>query len=220
MHKVTLEDINQQRKYSHIFFLLAIFTLSSCKKTEKAIIPDPSISNIVNISGTDYPTVKIGTQTWTSLNYNGPGGNNYDNGPNEVMYGKLYSSEEANSVVTPAGWRLPSKADFEKLLLELNGQTQLTGETLLSKDGTAKLMSISGWFQTQGNNKTGFNARPTGIGSLGGKGSVTEFWSSLKDGEYEWVMTMRGEYLDYNMNCSLSKTTKDWSRSIRFVKDN
>ena len=74
--------------------------------------------------GKTYKTVKIGNQTWMAENLNfttAEGSWCYDDDTvNCNKYGRLYSWETARDVC-PAGWHLPSKAEFETLLSNVGG---------------------------------------------------------------------------------------------------
>jgi hypothetical protein len=56
-----------------IITALFVLCLSSCDDEK-----EPSLRNRVTIERTDYSTVTIGTLIWTSTNYAGPGGVQYD----------------------------------------------------------------------------------------------------------------------------------------------
>src|ERR1700742_3793344 len=99
-----------------LIFLLAIGSFYSCSKKSDN---QPGSANTVIIENTSYRTVSIGSQTWTAVNYNGPGGTNYDTDPNNPAYGKLYTFAEAQAITLPPGWRLPTKDDFTKLFITL-----------------------------------------------------------------------------------------------------
>ncbi|MCF8361925.1 MAG: WG repeat-containing protein [Prolixibacteraceae bacterium] len=70
--------------------------------------------------GQEYSLVTIGDETWMGSNllYNVPGSKCYDNKCGE--YGRYYTFEMAQKAC-PEGWKLPSKADFDKLINELGG---------------------------------------------------------------------------------------------------
>src|ERR1700743_30048 len=97
-----------------IFFCCtASAVLYGCsKKTE----PNPGLNSVV-IENTAYATVVIGNKTWTSQNYDGPGGVYYNNNAsNSRANGKLYTFSKANAVQLPAGWRLPNQDDYSYLI--------------------------------------------------------------------------------------------------------
>jgi len=104
-------------------------TLSSCSKKS-----NPKPTNTVTINGASYATVSIGTQTWTSVNYNGPGGT-INTSLNEAIYGKYYTIAEMQAISLPTGWRVPTEADFVTLLKSQGNVTQ-------QSDGTIELASL------------------------------------------------------------------------------
>lgn len=92
-------------------------------------------------------------------------------------YGKLYNwyaVVNANGLA-PAGWRIPTKEDWEVLARHLGGEAEAGG----------LLKSIEGWkFPNSGaSNKSGFSALPGGYISSGGS-----FGSQLENG-YWWSAT-------------------------------
>jgi len=211
-----------------LLMLSASLAFTSCTKNDD---PKPEESNTVEIGGTTYSTVKIGSQTWTTVNYNGASGANYNNGANDLKYGKLYTWAEAKAITVPTGWRLPSKADFDKLLVGL-GAVQGTSTFLdLDKTNSLKLMSTSGWSFLQGNNQTALNIYPAGLydsvnSGYDSKGTVAEFWSGTavaeSNGMFSWSL---GVWQEMDGNVVDLEAGTDHSRpndrlSIRFVKDN
>jgi uncharacterized protein (TIGR02145 family) len=120
---------------------------------------NPPVAGKVSINGTDYATTTIGDQTWTAVNYSGTGGlwYMYDSRLDPI-YGKLYTAAEAAAVALPSGWRLPTKADYEKLMRYVGTpKTNSRGFLYIEGDETKGLKSTTGW-ETPGTNATGFNA--------------------------------------------------------------
>ncbi|MBM3405010.1 MAG: hypothetical protein FJY10_08995 [Bacteroidetes bacterium] len=69
-------------------------------------------------NGTVYPTITLAGQTWIAenLNYPVPGSWCYeDEEDNCVNYGRLYDWPAAKTAC-PAGWHLPSDAEWKKLI--------------------------------------------------------------------------------------------------------
>jgi hypothetical protein len=67
--------------------LTAFILLNSCGKNNGSDPePAPTETKEVTINGTVYPAVKIGTKTWTAVNYNGANGVNYNGGSNSAGY--------------------------------------------------------------------------------------------------------------------------------------
>ncbi len=140
--------------------LLAASLFTACSKQNNNQPKQPA--NTVTINGTIYSTVVIGSQTWTSVNYNGAGGENYNNGANNPVYGKLYTLAEAQSIVLPSGWRLPTLNDFNNLLAAI-GDPNTNGAYLPGGGDLLALMSKTNWTTTNGNDSLGYNAEPAGL---------------------------------------------------------
>lgn len=102
--------------------------------------------------GTVYRIVKIGEKEWTAENMNFQTENSkcYDDKPGRcVKYGRLYKKSDL-SKICPAGWHLPTKAEWDEL-------------DLLKGDETGRDLRSSQW--GNGKNTTGFNALPAGYGT-------------------------------------------------------
>jgi uncharacterized protein (TIGR02145 family) len=203
---------------------LLLFTailLTACAKNNN----DATLDNAVEINGTIYPTVVIGSQKWTSVNYNGPGGVNYNNGVNDPVYGKLYSYTEAFAIIPPSGWHLPTQGDFTKLFNTLGALPDNQNYYVLPDSTGRKLMSIATWAYGMGNNKTGYNAVGTGFvvnGHFSNLGHITNILTSSKfpDGEnisFE-IYNEYGNTVIADLNAVIPKDTD--RGSVRFVKNN
>ena len=166
---------------------VCLLIVASCSKSSDSPEQEQS-KNEVTVNGTVYGTTVIGTQTWTTVNYNGSGGVNYNDGANDPRVGKLYSYPEAKAIVgLPTGWRIPTEADVKSLMASVG--TKLDGTNLYT-DATAsqKLMSTTGWTNSAltGNNSTGLNLVATGysfasstlVKDYSDKGIVSSFWTS------------------------------------------
>ena len=162
----------------HSFFALAALTflLMSCSE-----------SFTDSRDGQSYGVVKIGEQTWMAANLNFETAGSFcpeGDSRNCKRLGRLYSWAEASSVC-PEGWRLPTKADFEKLIAEM-----LKGGVASSKgDAGAALKAKDGWFKKgNGSDVLGFKALPAGYrgadGKFDGIGGYAYFWSATEDDEF------------------------------------
>ena len=162
----------------HSFFALATLTflLMSCSE-----------SFTDSRDGQSYGVVKIGEQTWMAANLNFETADSFcpeGDSRNCKRLGRLYSWAEA-SFVCPEGWRLPTKADFEKLIAEM-----LKGGVASSKgDAGAALKAKDGWFKKgNGSDVLGFKALPAGFrgadGKFDGIGGYAYFWSATEDDEF------------------------------------
>lgn len=154
-------------------------------------------------------SIKIGSQIWTTRNIDidipgsfAPGGDD----SNIVKYGRLYTWESAMKIpeIVGDGWRLPTNADWDKLI------------KYAGKDNRLKLKSKD-W---NGTDEYGFNALPAGLrysnGSFYYLGSFAFFWTATEyDASVAWYRHMYPDYDDvyrYNSN-------KDNGCSVRLVKN-
>lgn len=161
-------------------------------------VPAVAVATSTN-SNLPADTVVIGTQTWKNSNLNTIVFRNGDtllqaktneewvnaaknqipawcyadnNAENGEKFGKLYNYWAVIDPrgLAPAGWRIPSDADFATLV-------QFVGA-----DGAAKVKSTSMWENGgNGNNSSGFNALPGGYRNATGLfnpiGRLTSWWT-------------------------------------------
>ncbi|MDR2693114.1 MAG: fibrobacter succinogenes major paralogous domain-containing protein [Chitinispirillales bacterium] len=115
-------------------------------------------SFVDNRDGKKYKNIKISEQVWMAenLNYETPSGSccyGNDNS-NCAQYGRLYDWNTAPSVC-PAGWRLPTREEWDILVKLVN----------ITANGNAgdKLKSTGGWNNSEnGTDDYGFSALPGG----------------------------------------------------------
>ena len=183
----------------------------------------------MGINGTFYPTVEIGNQTWTSVNYNGPGGVNYgDSLNNNAIYGKLYNYTEAEAISVPQGWRIPTRQDCLQLLINLGAKGNMFNIYILPDTLTYQLMSLKTWMPALGTNITGFNAVGAGVWwtstpSITGyaeRGKDCEILTSslFDNGEHVSLSIIDEGVIEAWPNDIIPKVTD--RGSVRFVKDN
>jgi uncharacterized protein (TIGR02145 family) len=178
-----------------------------------------------------YKVIKAGNQYWMAENLatdsyrsgkkiplisdyhiwpemNTPGCGYYDNDTaNLSRYGMLYNWYAVDAgKLCPAGWRVPTHEDWNKLEETLGGQS----------NAGAKMKSVSGW---EGNHVSGddigFNALPGGYrlnnDFLAGKEAI--WWSSTKaDTRYFQKVQINDAYKDL-----VGSNTYVWGRKIRNV---
>jgi uncharacterized protein (TIGR02145 family) len=130
--------------------------------------------------GKKYKTVKIGEQVWMAenLNYQADGSFCYENSADSCnKYGRLYDWETAKKAC-PAGWKLPSNDDWNKLVSTAGGE-ETAGK---------KLKSTSGWDGNgNGTDELGFSALPGGRNAFGdgyffNDGGEDGYWWGVADG--------------------------------------
>ena len=114
--------------------------------------------------GNTYKTIKIGGRWWMAQNLNyatETGSWCMENDSTGSQFGRFYNWETAMKV-SPTGWHLPSKQEFQNLLDSLGGNDDELFHKLLN-DG-----------------QSGFNALLTGshLEEYGRKGRSANFWSS------------------------------------------
>jgi uncharacterized protein (TIGR02145 family) len=205
-------------------------------------MPNPKSATFTDPrDGKTYKTITIGNQTWMAENlaYKAAKGcwAYDDNEANVAIYGYLYNWETAKTVC-PAGWHLPSEAEFKALFEYLGGK----------KAAPVKLKSTTGWaveiekdsltakqkalrdkrcivLDGNGNNQSGFSALPGGW--RGGPKAYNKmgvngyWWSSTQDYDYNpsqtsYSLTLfsRFSYLDWTC-----LALWDFAYSVRCIKD-
>jgi hypothetical protein len=93
-------------------------------------------TNTLSCGGKTYKTVNIGEQVWMAenLNYNASGSVCYNYDPSNCdKYGRLYNWATAK-IVCPAGWHLPSDAEWDALMTAVGGSS-IAGTKLKSRNG-------------------------------------------------------------------------------------
>jgi len=177
--------------------------------------PDPSVSdNSMSCGGQTYKTVTIGSQVWMAenLNYNLGSDNSrcYDGAPTNCnIYGRLYSWVPAQNVC-PAGWHLPSDAEW----------TALTD--YIGSNPGAKLKAESGWDEEgNGTDNYGFSALPGGRrisseGSSENVGRIGYWWSATENSGG----SVSYRYMDYERNLVYKNNySKSVMLSVRCVQN-
>ena len=173
----------------------------------------PFISCDGNPTGFTSREVNIGNLTWMAenLNRNIDGSWCYNNdNSNCAKYGRLYTWHAAMSAC-PAGWRLPTRSDWNNLVSAAGGGS-VAGVRLKSK---------TGWTTYNGTDDYGFSALPGGFRSSfdGGTfvvaGNVGYWWSTAESSSNNAVSRSLGD----NNHVYESSINKSFGLSVRCVKN-
>jgi uncharacterized protein (TIGR02145 family) len=179
------EPENKGSSKSKIIILIAAVIVIAVAVAGVFVLPsvlsekeEPPVYGFFNDArnGKSYKTVKIGPQTWMAenLNYEIKESKCYGDKPeNCIKYGRLYNWPTAVKAC-PAGWHLPSEAEWKILADRANNAN--------------KLKSKTGWNIANGTDNYGFAALPgSGHSSLKRKFDVIGYggywWSSSKKGD-------------------------------------
>ena len=194
--------------------------------------------NCFDADGNAYPVTKIGPLYWMTENlrttkYNSGLALNQINSQvnwtaltslseaycyyndatsNGVLFGALYTFNAATANITPTGWRLPSQAEFNEMVVYLGGNTIAGGK--LKTTGT-------NYWTTPNNgatNETGYNALATSYRTKTGfsqSGSAAAYWTSNKADALASYSTLL-EYNKASVNIS-QVNAKQNGLSIRCV---
>lgn len=212
-------------------FLLAcmvFFFITGCRKTDENYCPPPPLV-VTDIDGNKYHTVAVGNQVWLAENLRVA---HYRNGDpvlpvtspeiwsslttgaycsylnlpeNALVYGYLYNGyailDDRN--ICPAGWHVPSEAEWFTLIRFLGGE--------MAAGGKLKEAGLGHWENpnTGAENGIGFTALPAGYrndsGVFGNQKISAIFWSSSGyNTDHQWYHYLyynyQGIYRDYFHN--------------------
>jgi uncharacterized protein (TIGR02145 family) len=201
--------------------------------------------------GQTYKTVKIGGQVWMAenLNYKPNTGNSWCYGEggkvyignsiydtlsnaeiqaNCAKYGRLYDVETAKTVC-PAGWKLPSAADWEKFPQIAGGKSYKEcgengcdeGYKVVWKDTGKKLKAKSGWNENKnGTDDLGFSALPGGYRF---PDADILYWAAGRSGSWRMADGHGYEIDDddrfYPIDYAEGYDSDNFSYSVRCIKD-
>lgn len=163
-----------------------------------------------------YNTIRIGDLWWMAENlnfYTGSGSWYYNNDSATYAgtYGRLYTWEVAKNAC-PAGWHLPTDAEWKELEMYL-------GMTQAQADGTGWRGTDQGTGLKEGG-ASEFDALPGGyrnnIGSFYGMDSGTGFWSSTESGSFNIWVRMLGKD---NPQINRIDFNKSYGFYVRCIKD-
>jgi len=230
-----MERKNNISAFSFIMMGTLLLVFISCKKDEDNAIKTGSFTD--SRDGNIYKTITIGNQVWMAENlrylpsivgsatgsetipnyyvygYNGTNVNEAKSTANYKTYGALYNWEAAK-IACPAGWHLPSNAEWTTLISYLGGEEIAGGK--LKETGTTLWENPN----TGATNEIGFSALPSGGRTSNGTFVLVGFagyWWSATEGDtgYAWNRYM------YCNNCKVgcSYGALEVGYSVRCIRD-
>lgn len=253
-------------KFIFKYFLIVVISLFtiSCSKSDLTNNQTPS-GTVTDIDGNVYHSVKIGTQTWMVENLKTTKYRNGDLIPNitngsawisltsgaycwnsndaasyKAAYGALYNGYAVRDSrnIAPAGWHVPSDAEWKTLILYLDANadfTDISGGFSTVVGIKLKEVGNAHWtneFDANANsnatNETGFTALPGGmrgnwdwgpgiVGPFDGIGSYGCWFSStenVSEPNNIWVYQTYSDYCVYRETWPMVDGI-----SVRCVKD-
>jgi uncharacterized protein (TIGR02145 family) len=217
---------------------VALFLTISCNKVENNPL------SMTDPDGNVYTSVTIGKQVWMAENLKTSKYRNGDligttipatlhiTGENSPGYQWAYDGDEANvpaygrlytwwavtdrRKICPAGWHVPSDAEWTTLTTFLGGDSVAGGK--LREAGTTHWATPN----NGATNETGFTALPGGYkytGPFYGKGSEGDWWSSTET-EPSYACS---RLLSSNNDRNIVRIPNDWEGygfSVRCLRDN
>lgn len=177
-----------------------------------------------------YKTVKIGDQWWMAQNLNFETANTWCGGGSDTSegdcskYGRLYTWAASKSVC-PTGWHLPSKTEWETLIIAVGGRFT-EGEIFEHEQFASEMLkSTLGWHYSKGTDAFSFSALPAACRNAGrlpwgdcrNGGDDVFFWSSTeREINRAFFMHLYYHCGDYAM---IEFSYKSYAFSVRCLKD-
>ena len=205
-----------------IAFVLAVF-FSACGDSDSSSAvynTDIEYGALTDArDGQTYRTVPIGNQVWMAenLNYASDASFCYGDDPKHCKeFGRLYGWSDAQNVC-PAGWHLPSRAEWWTLVANVGGR----------REALHALKSTSVWASMRDTSAVatdsyGFSALPAAYkdvyhGYVLDNHSSAGFWSS--SGDYDNESNAFHFYIGYNYGPGLDSISKQNAFSVRCLQD-
>ena len=229
--------------------VMALLMVTSCDQeeveTRKSGFVDPS--SVVKGTMTDprdgknYKTVTIGDQIWMAENMAFKVGDSpcfQDKEKNCRKYGRYYDWKSAMKAC-PSGWRLPSKDDFDKLVVSVISEP-LEADSWRLRQAKERILiqmlnSRKGWYKNgNGLDLYGFSAVPAGDVIRNGEGGFrfrlmgygAYFWSSSNSSNtsdshdfFSLYYTVEGSYEHECIGFCMINYPDDVPLSVRCVRD-
>jgi uncharacterized protein (TIGR02145 family) len=211
-----------------------------CMRQLTVTVAGGEAGTVTDVDGNAYKTIKIGNQVWMAENlkvthyrngdtipyvtvdsdwFNLSTGAycNYNHDANNVAtFGRLYNwyAVDDSRIIAPAGWHVPSDAEWQTLVDYLDGSYYAGGK--LKETGVTHWQSPN----YGATNESGFSALPGGyrssIGIFKYIGEYAWFWSTSKsESGYAWPRYLHKD----NIQVSRDSAGMHYGFSVRCVKD-
>lgn len=220
---------------------LLLFLPVGCHKSNSSSnSPGPETGTLQDVEGNVYKTVKIGSQWWMAENLKTGRFNdntsipyvtdiaawanlttpafcfyNNDSASFKSVYGALYNWYAVHTgKLAPAGWHVPTEADWTTLINYLGGFATAGGK--MKETGTGRWESPN----TGADNSSGFTGLPGGIRLTFGYrnlGLVAFWWSS--DDSTQCCTSDHSLYYDYSFIAPNDYSPKVYGMSVRCIRD-
>ena len=221
---------------------MLIITATSCKKDESFNVGDiKPDGTVTDIDGNIYHTVKIGNQTWMVENYKATKFRNndaiplitdysawinndksaycdYNNYPyNSIVTGRLYNGYliQDSRQITPKGWHVPTKDDFDLLIANLGGSTAAANKL---KEAGADHWEYP---NADATNSSGFTLLPCGrsysnlaINRYADYSTYSILWTSTRENQQNYAL-----FISTNKYSNIQRMGDEFGHAIRLIKD-
>jgi len=237
--------------FAFMIFASPFLLMSGCKKKNDDNSTNNSqieTGTMTDIEGNVYTTVKIGTQWWMAENLKTTKYNDgmditqvteyeawrylktpafcwFENDPDTYKnkYGALYNWYSINTgKLAPAGWHVPSEAEWWTLINYLGGWQVAGGK--MKCTGTIEA-GTGPWYEpnTGATNESGFSAVPTGAREEGGnfiqQTPYEADWWAATEADFNSAFECIIRYNHTTAGCESDGLVKSSGLSIRCVKD-
>jgi uncharacterized protein (TIGR02145 family) len=166
--------------------------------------------------GTEIPLVTNNTE-WSNLTTPAYCWYNNDETTNKNLYGALYDRQAVSTgKLCPAGWHVPSDAEWHQLILFLDPNAVLSDPQSLIAGGKLKEVGTAHWMSpnTGATNETGFTGLPAGYRNSNGLfntwaiGILSYWWTASSEGGIRYLLNDRSDF-------SIASTMLPWGCSVR-----
>jgi uncharacterized protein (TIGR02145 family) len=204
-------------------FLLGFKTSSEANNDANTIAYG---SPLIDREGNSYRTVIIDGKTWMADNFKGMRGAAGQvlmgvfayagSEANAAAYGRLYGWTAANAAA-PAGWRLPTAAEWEALIARFGGRSAAGGP--LKEAGTRRWLSPN----TGATNSSGFTAVGGGFrgpdGNFFSLGEHGSYWGTADQASSPYCTYLYNTTTQVSGGSNVEDRDSGIAFAVRYVKE-